>query len=528
MKKMEIFDSTLRDGAQSEGISFSVQDKLNIVKALDDFGVHYIEAGNPGSNPKDIEFFEKIKKLKLKNATLCAFGSTRRKGIKVEDDSNVISLLEADTPTVVIFGKSWDLHIKEILRATEEENLEMIYDTISFFKEKGKEVIFDAEHFFDGYKANKKCTMKIIDKAVHAGADVIVLCDTNGAILPTEAYSITKEVVDKYPEKRIGIHCHNDIDCAVASSMLSVSAGACHVQGTFVGIGERCGNADLSVLIPNMQLKMGIPCIEGDLSNLTSTVMKIYDISNLIAPSNKPYTGSSAFAHKGGMHIDGVDKRSDSFEHINPETVGNQRKFLMSEMSGRTTIINKLENIAPEITKSSPEAKLILDMLKDMEHEGYQFEAADASFELLVLNALGRFKPHFKLSMYKTSGEHPSPDGEMSAFALIKVDVEGRTETSAAMGNGPVNALDIALRKALSIFYPELKNIHLTDYKVRVLAGNHATASKVRVLIENTDGEHIWTTVGVSTDIIEASWFALADAVEYYLYKKQSVPVLND
>jgi 2-isopropylmalate synthase len=282
------------------------------------------------------------------------------------------------------------------------------------------------------------------------------------------------------------------------------------------------------VLIPNMQLKMGIPCIEGDLSNLTSTVMKIYDISNLIAPSNKPYTGSSAFAHKGGMHIDGVDKRSDSFEHINPETVGNQRKFLMSEMSGRTTIINKLENIAPEITKSSPEAKLILDMLKDMEHEGYQFEAADASFELLVLNALGRFKPHFKLSMYKTSGEHPSPDGEMSAFALIKVDVEGRTETSAAMGNGPVNALDIALRKALSIFYPELKNIHLTDYKVRVLAGNHATASKVRVLIENTDGEHIWTTVGVSTDIIEASWFALADAVEYYLYKKQSVPVLND
>ncbi|NLL56315.1 MAG: citramalate synthase [Clostridiales bacterium] len=521
MKRIEIFDSTLRDGAQSEGISFSVQDKLNIVKALDNFGVHYIEAGNPGSNPKDIEFFEKVKSIELKTAVLCAFGSTRRKNVSVEDDENIKSLIQADTKVVAIFGKSWQLHIKEILKISREENLSLIYDTISYLKAKGKEVIFDAEHFFDGYKDNKEFALEVLKCAKDAGADVLCLCDTNGGMLPSQTYEITKAVKEQFKDTRIAIHCHNDTGCAVANSIMAVEGGASQVQGTFIGVGERCGNADLSVLIPNFQLKMNYECIASNLTVLTDTVREIYEISNLIAPNNKPYSGASAFAHKGGMHIDGVDKCCHSFEHIEPELVGNKRRYLMSEMSGRATVIAKLANIAPEVSKDSKEAKLILAKIKEMEHQGYQFESADASFELLVLNALGKFKPHFKLQMYKTSGEHPAPDGEMSAFALTKIEVDGKTETSASMGNGPVHALDKALRKALAIFYPQLKSVHLTDYKVRVLSGEQATGSKVRVLIENTDGKHVWTTVGVSTDIIEASWFALADAIEYYLYRKE-------
>ncbi len=522
-KRIEIFDSTLRDGAQSEGISYSVQDKLNIVKSLDDFGVKYIEAGNPGSNPKDIEFFERVRDIQLKNSVLCAFGSTRRNKLKVEEDDNVMSLLKADTPAVAIFGKSWDLHVHKILRVTLEDNLEMIRDTLKFFKDKGKEVIFDAEHFYDGYKANEQYAIKVLDVAIEAGADVVALCDTNGGTLPLELYGITKKICDKYPNTRISIHCHNDTDCAVANSIMAVEAGVVQVQGTFVGIGERCGNADLSVIIPNLQLKQDYQCVEGDITKLTDTVLKLYEISNLVPPNNKPYTGASAFAHKGGMHIDGVDKCSYSFEHVTPESVGNKRRYLMSEMSGRTTVISKIAGVAPDITKCSEEAKTILSRLKELEHEGYQFESADASFELMVLDVLGRFKPHFNMQMYKTSGEHPAPDGEMSAFALIKVEVEGNTETSAAVGNGPVNALDQALRKALAVFYPEVKNLYLTDYKVRVLSGDQATASKVRVLIENTDGKEIWTTVGVSTDIIEASWIALVDAIEYYLFKIREV-----
>lgn len=521
MKRIEIFDSTLRDGAQSEGISYSVQDKLNIVKTLDDFGVQYIEAGNPGSNPKDIEFFEKVKELKLKNSILCAFGSTKRNNLSIEEDENIISLLKADTPAVAIFGKAWDLHVHKILKISLEDNLKIIAETVSFFKSKNKEVIFDAEHFYDGYKCNPEYGMKVLDSAVSAGADVIALCDTNGGAMPNEVYSITKLVKEKFPDTRISIHCHNDTDCAVASSILAVEAGAVQIQGTFIGTGERCGNTDLSVLIPNLQLKMNYQCIDGGLTKLSDTVFALYEISNIIPPNNKPYTGSSAFAHKGGMHIDGVDKCSYSFEHIKPEDVGNKRRYLMSEMSGRTTVIKKIEDIAPDITKASPEAKTILKRLKELEHEGYQFESADASFELMVLNILKRFKPHFNLQMYKTSGEHPAPDGEMSAFALIKVEVNGNTETAAAVGNGPVNALDIAMRKALSVFYPELKNIYLTDYKVRVLSGDAATGAKVRVLIENSDGKNIWTTVGVSTDIIEASWIALVDAIEYYLFNKE-------
>lgn len=528
-QRIEILDSTLRDGAQSEGISFSVQDKINIIKALDEFGVHYIEAGNPGSNPKDIEFFEKAKKMELKNAVLCAFGSTHRKNKRVDEDENVLSLLSAGTRAVSIFGKSWDLHVTQILKATLEQNLELVCNTVKFFKDNGREVIFDAEHFFDGYKANPEYAMKVLAKAAEAGADVLCLCDTNGGCLPGEVYTITKSVVDAFPGIRIGIHCHNDTGCAVASSILAVEAGAFHVQGTFTGIGERCGNTDLSVLIPNLQLKKGYYCVpESSMEHLTSTVFRISEISNVIVPNNKPYSGDSAFAHKAGMHIDGVIKNPVSFEHVDPSKVGNKRRFLMSEVSGRTTVLAKIKSIAPELDKDSPEVAEVVRRLKQLEYEGYQFESADASFELMVLEVLGRFRPHFNLHMYRTSGEYPLPDGEMSASAMLKIQVDGRTEITAAVGNGPVHALDLALRKALCVFYPELKKVHLTDYKVRVLSGQDATAAKVRVLIESTDGKDVWTTVGVSTDIIQASWKALVDSIEYILFKKAGKKYGND
>ena len=517
--KLEIFDSTLRDGAQGEGVSFSVADKLSIIRALDDFGVTYIEAGNPGSNPKDIEFFARAGELKLNNARICAFGSTRRKNLKVEEDANVLSLLSANTPAVAIFGKTWDLHVREILGATLEENLELVYDTLKFFKDEGKEVIFDSEHFFDGCKANREYAFSVLESAARAGADVLCLCDTNGGCSPDEVFELTAEVAKAFPNVRIGIHCHNDTGCAVANSMLAVKAGARHIQGTFTGIGERCGNMDLSIFIPNMQLKKGYDCVNGRLATLTDTVIKLSEIANQALPNNKPYTGSSAFAHKGGMHIDGVRKVAHSFEHVPPELVGNKRRFLMSEVSGRTTVLAKLSAMRLNLTKESPETAEILKRLKDLEHEGYQFEAADASFELMVLEVLGKFKPHFTCNMYKTSGEFPPSDGSSGAYAVMKIEVDGTAETTASVGNGPVNALDSCLRKALSVFYPQLSKVHLIDYKVRVLTAEDATAAKVRVLMDSTDGSRVWTTVGVSTDIIEASWKALVDSIEYILYQ---------
>ena len=517
--KLEIFDSTLRDGAQSEAVSFSVQDKLNIVRALDEFGVAYIEAGNPGSNPKDIDFFKQAANMRLAHAKLCAFGSTRRKNTPVEQDKGVLSLLEAGTSVVAIFGKAWDLHVHNILNTTLEDNLGMVYDTVSFFKRHGKEVIFDAEHYFDGWRVNEAYALSVLQAAADAGADVLCLCDTNGGTLPMDVMRATQQAAGLFPGLRIGIHCHNDTGCAVASTLLAVQAGATHIQGTLTGIGERCGNTDLSIVIPNLQLKQGHECVPGDLSNLSQITMRLSDIANMALPANKPYVGASAFAHKGGMHIDGVLKDTNSFEHIDPARVGNRRRFLMSEVSGRTMVLAKLNAIAPELTKDSPETQLIVDRLKQLEFEGYQFEGADASFDLLLLQCLGRFTPHFKLIMYRTNGEFPPPAAEQSAFAVLGIEVRGQNETAAAMGNGPVHALDTALRKALSVFYPELGRVHLTDYKVRVLSGEQSTASMVRVLIESTDGQRVWTTVGVATDIIAASWQALADSIEYILYK---------
>ncbi len=525
-RDIQIFDSTLRDGAQAEGISFSVEDKLKILRSLDEIGIGYIEAGNPGSNPKDLEFFERAKKVELKHSRLAAFGSTRRRDIRVEDDANVKSLLLADTPAIVIFGKSWDFHVTEIIRTTLEENLAMIRETLAFFHDKGKEVIFDAEHFFDGYKANPEYAMKSLEAAVEGGASCLVLCDTNGGVFPNELQEIVREVIATH-QVSVGIHCHNDAGMAVANSILAVEAGSAHVQGTYIGYGERCGNANLSTIIANLQLKQGYSCIpEECLPELTVTARRIAEISNVALNERDPYVGHSAFAHKGGMHIDGMSKSSRSFEHVSPEAVGNERHFLMSEVSGRNTILEKIRKVAPHLEKSSPETDLIMKRLKELEHMGYQFEGAESTFELIIRKQLGKYKPFFELEHFKIIGEQP-PGGEYSSSAIIKVKVGDITEISAAEGDGPVHALDRALRKVLVTFYPELARVHLTDYKVRVLDSRSATAAKVRVLIESSDGENSWTTVGVSTDIIEASWIALVDSIEYVLLRELEKKMQN-
>ncbi|QEK11629.1 citramalate synthase [Crassaminicella thermophila] len=516
---VKIFDSTLRDGAQAGGVSFSVEDKLKIVKALDDLGVSYIEAGNPGSNFKDLEFFKRIKEIKLNYSKLTAFGSTRRKGISVEEDENIKSLLMADTQAVAIFGKAWDFHVTEIIRTSLEENLDMIKETIAFLKRKEKEVIFDAEHFFDGYKSNPDYAFRVIKAAVDGGADCIVLCDTNGGAFPNEVYEITKKVAKTFSVE-IGIHCHNDCGMAVANSIMAVEGGAVHIQGTYIGLGERCGNANLSTLIPNLQIKKGIFCIPNEnLKNLTATARYISEITNVSLDTTAPYVGNTAFAHKGGMHIDGVNKASHSFEHISPELVGNRRRFLMSEVSGKTTILPMIQKIDSSLTKNSPKTQEIIDELKRLEHFGYQFEGAESSFELIIRKHLGKYKPFFELNYYKVIEEEPANNKDYSSSALIKVRVDEKEEMTATEGNGPVNALDKALRKALEVFYPSLKEVHLTDYKVRVLNAEETTAAKVRVLIESTDGKELWSTVGVSTNIIEASMIALVDSIEYKLIK---------
>ncbi len=519
MNKVTVFDSTLRDGAQAEGVSFSVEDKIKIVKALDRLGVEYVEAGNPGSNPKDLEFFERIKSVELKNTKIAAFGSTRRRGISPSEDGNLQALLGAGTDTVAIFGKTWDFHVTDIINTTLQENIEMIYDTILYLKENNRVVVFDAEHFYDGYKNNAEYALKTLDAAVQAGADCLCLCDTNGGTFPDEIYDITKLVVEKFGVP-IGIHAHNDCGMAVANTIMAVKAGAVHVQGTMTGFGERCGNTNLSTVIPDLQLKLDYICIpEENMTELTHIAREVSEIANLKLNDREPFVGKTAFAHKGGMHIDGVSKNSKSFEHIDPSLVGNERKFLTSEVAGRTTILSMIQKIAPNIEKSSPETTRIIDRLKELEYEGYQFEGAEGGFELLVRKELGKYKPFFELETFKIIGEHTSDETMQTATAMIKINVDGKTEITAAEGDGPVNALDKALRKALEVFYPSLAQVHLTDYKVRVLDGNSATASKVRVLIESSDGEESWTTVGVSKDIIEASWKALVDSIEYKLIK---------
>ncbi|HKM32112.1 MAG TPA: citramalate synthase [Oscillospiraceae bacterium] len=520
MEKLYMFDSTLRDGAQSENVTFSVEDKLNIVRTLDEFGIDYIEAGNPASNPKDLEFFKRIDELKLSHAKLVAFGSTRRRGVEVAYDKGVQSIVSANTEAVAIFGKAWDMHVTKILGVTLEENLAMIEDTVAYFAKLGKEVIFDAEHFFDGYKENPEYALKALKAAERAGASWVVLCETNGGCMPDEVYEITK-VAREAISVPVGIHCHNDSGCAVANSIMAVKAGATQVQGTFIGIGERCGNANLSTVIAGAQLKLGFNCVPvQSMPRLTSVARYIAEVANISISDNMPYVGKSAFAHKGGMHVDGVSKCSRSFEHIEPQSVGNERNILISEVAGRTAILMRLSEVDPTLTKESPETQQVIDMLKQLEHEGYQFEAADASFELRVLKQLKRFKSFFEIENFKIIGEKCEDGIGNLSSALIKIKVGEQYEITASEGNGPVNAIDKALRKALEVFYPSLGKVRLIDYKVRVMNTGAATAATTRVLMESTDGEEVWTTVGASADIINASMVALVDSMEYKLYKE--------
>jgi len=520
MSRIIIYDTTLRDGSQTEGVSFTVNDKLKITEKLDELGVHFIEGGWPGSNPKDKSYFKSVQGMKFKNAAIAAFGSTRRANIKAAEDLNLKELVKSKTSTVTIFGKSWDLHVIDVIKTTLDENVQMIADSVSFLKLKGKEVFYDAEHFFDGYKRNPQYALKTILAAQKAGADCIVLCDTNGGTMPQDVTTIINKI-KKDIKAPLGIHTHNDLDMGVANSIAAVEAGCVHVQGTFSGLGERCGNADLCTIIGILHTKLKKKSIpDKNVKKLMKIAYFISEISNVSLPDNAAFIGHSAFAHKGGVHIDAMIKNPLAYEHIVPELVGNHRRFVTSELAGKMPIILKAQQMGVQLDKKSPEAKKLLKALQDKEYRGYQFEAADASFELFMKRSLKKFKPFFKLEGFKTSSEKQS-DGQVVAEASIRVNVNGESVFKAAQGNGPVDALDVALRDALTKFYPSLGEMHLRDYKVRVLDTKEGTAAKVRVLIESQDNTDSWTTVGVHSNIIEASWEALTDSIEYKLLKDQ-------
>lgn len=513
--KIEILDSTLRDGAQSEKISYSLEDKLEIAKLLLSLGITYVEAGAPFSNPRDVEFYTRAPSLK----GLVSFTCTRRKDETAQDSAALRAALESKTQTITLFGKASAKHVTEILGANLGENLDMIESSASYLVSKGKKVIFDAEHFFDGYRDNPEYALNALEAAKRGGAKVLVLCDTNGASMPDDVYRCTEITVKNYPDHMIGIHCHDDTGLACANSVMAVKAGARHIQGTFIGTGERCGNANLSSIIANLQLKCGYPILTAsNLKRLTDVAWEIAEISNIHLNSNMPYVGQSAFAHKAGMHSDGVLKNAKSFEHVTPESVGNERKLLLSELSGSAVIREKIKKFCPNLTKDSEEIRMVLSALKNRESLGYQYEGAEASFKLLVKRTLHTYSPAFELVSYKCINEFPAPEG-VSATATVKIRAKGESKMEVAEGDGPVHALDKALRQCLESFYPFVKNIILSDYKVRVLTPKDATAAMVRVLITSSDGKTTWTTVGVSSDIIEASWLALVDSFEYKILK---------
>lgn len=525
MEGIKFYDTTLRDGSQREGISFSVSDKLQIVKLLDDLGIDYVEGGWPGSNPKDMEFFRRVKELSLENARVAAFGSTRHAGVKVGADANVRALLEANTPVITIVGKSWDFHVFHVLRTTLEENLAMISDTVSFLKNKNREVIFDAEHFFDGYLHNPRYALATVKAAEESGADTVVLCDTNGGTMPLDIQRIVSEVKREI-KVPLGIHAHNDCGLAVANTLLAIQSGAVHIQGTINGYGERSGNADLCTVIPNVQFKLKINKFRPDqLKHLTRISKTVAELANMVPQDNQPYVGRNAFAHKGGVHVDAITKHVRSYEHVNPEDVGNKRRILISELAGKSSVLLKARESKNRLIKSYPEAKEVLETLKKMEHEGYQFEGAEGSFELLIWKTMKAYKPLFHLEGFRVIVDKQKGEGNLNVEATIKLRVGERLVHTAAEGNGPVNAMDKALRKALEEIYPQIKNIKLVDYKVRVLDGKDGTAAKVRVLITSRNGEKGWGTVGVSENIIEASWIALVDSIEYGLLFEKSPPL---
>jgi len=520
-QKITVYDTTLRDGAQGEGIAFSASGKVRLVKRLDEFGIDYIEGGYPGSNQKDMEFFRQIREHKLSHARLVAFGSTRRARTRVREDPYVQSLIEAETPAVTVFGKAWKLHVRSVLRTTMAENLAMIGDTISFLKDHGREVFFDAEHFFDGYGDDPAFAMAAVEQAAQAGADCIVLCDTNGGSLPEHIRDATAAVVDKL-EAPVGIHAHNDAGLAVANTLAGVQAGAVQVQGTMNGYGERCGNANLCTVIANLELKMGCACIKPtQLKNLREVSMYVDDLVNLRHDSRQPYVGQSAFSHKGGPHVNAVKKNPRSFEHIAPEKVGNQRRILVSELSGGSNVLLKAIELGFGRKRSTEGAREVLMALKQMESKGYAFEAADASFRILIQKALREHKSFFELEGFRVVVEKRGKGEPCLSEATVKVRVKDKIEHTVAEGDGPVNALDGALRKALTRFYPAIAKVFLTDFRVRILDPEEATAATTRVLIESGDGTETWGTVGVSENIIEASWEALVDSVEYKLFRDE-------
>jgi 2-isopropylmalate synthase len=515
---VELYDTTLRDGSQGEGINFSVMDKLRIADKLDAFGVHYIEGGWPGSNPKDIEFFASARRKKFKNARLAAFGSTRRKGVPVEKDEQVRLLLEAHTPVVTIFGKTWLLHVKEVLRTTPEENLKMIGDTIRFLKDNGKFVVYDAEHAFDGYKDDPDYALATWRAAEEAGADIVTLCDTNGGCLPSEVARITQTARNKLGVK-LGIHTHDDIGLGVANALAALDVGASHVQGTINGYGERTGNCNLTSVIPCVAIKMKRSCLpQASLRRLKEMSQFVDEIANLRHNPRQPWVGATAFAHKGGMHVNAVQKIAHSFEHIDPAVVGNTRRVLVSDLAGRSNILMKAQELGFKLDGETPELKGILARIKELEHEGYEFEAAEGSLALLIRKGLSHREPPFQVDGYHVSMRRDTANSICEA--TVKVRVDGKSAHTVAEGDGPVNALDAALRSALSKFFPEVKTVILTDYKVRILESGAGTAARTRVLIESTDGKNNWGTVGVSTNIIEASLQALVDSMEYRLSKK--------
>lgn len=518
MRKIIIYDTTLRDGTQAEGISLTVNDKLRIAKKLDELGIDYIEGGWPGSNPKDMDFFTKAKKLRLKHAKVTAFGSTRRPHTRASQDANIRALLRSGCKVCTIFGKSWDLHVKDVLRVSLDENIEMIRDTITYLKTKRVKVFFDAEHFFDGYKDNPDYALKTLKTAQDAGAEAIVLCDTNGGMLTCELADVVSQV-KPFIRTVLGIHCHNDGEMAVANSIAAVMAGCDQVQGTINGYGERCGNANLCSIIPSLSIKLGLKCLSsGNLKELTEASHFIAETCNMKQVDSQPFVGNSAFAHKAGVHVNAVLKKAQSYEHMEPKAVGNKRRILVSELSGKSTLLTKARELNLTLRKNSAHTKRLLKMLQDMEYQGYHFEAAEASFELVVKRHMKKYKKFFELEGFRVINEKDE-DGSLYSEARIKVKVRDKIKHTVCEGEGPINALDNALREALVGFYPRLAGMHLSDFKVRVLDEKAGTAAKVRVLVQSQDSKKSWWTIGVSENIIEAGWQALVDSVEYKLLK---------
>ncbi|OED34550.1 citramalate synthase [PVC group bacterium (ex Bugula neritina AB1)] len=515
--KIYIYDTTLRDGSQGEGVSFNGEDKVRVAQKLDDLGVDFIEGGWPGSNPKDAYFFEKMKNVSLNNAKMAAFGSTARKGVLPEKDNNLNMLLESEAPVITIFGKSWDFHVKEVLKTTLEDNLNIIEKSIAYLKSHGHEVVYDAEHFFDGAIANEEYAYKTLEAAINGGADWLVLCDTNGGRMPWDVKDHVEMVLKKF-DKPVGVHCHNDSELAVANTLMAVEAGATQVQGTINGYGERCGNANLCSLIPSLEIKGHYPCLKGEnLSKLVETSYYIDQLANMVPNDRAAYIGRSAFAHKGGMHVNAVKKNVKTFEHIDPEIIGNKRRILISELSGKSNLVLKAQMFGFEnVDEKSDKILAIVEEVKNLENQGYSFEGADASLQVLMSRFFGTAKSFFEVNSFSVF-VNSKDQQEISTQATVDIDVFNKNEQVMANGEGPIHALDSALRKALLPYYSSLKLVYLTDYKVRVFNAKEATQAKVRVLIKSCDGSRSWSTVGVSSNIVEASWIALLDSVTYCL-----------